>query len=75
MPSTATTATGRSLTSTARAGIADPGYYGFGVLFSDLNDDGWPDIFVANDSTPNLFFRNNRDGTFSEEGLLSPASP
>lgn len=56
---------------TLRAGIKDPGSYGFGVLFSDLNDDGWPDIFVANDSTPNLFFRNNRDGTFVEEGLLS----
>jgi hypothetical protein len=56
---------------TARAGIRDPGHYGFGVLFSDLTDDGWPDVFVANDSTPNLFFRNNRDGTFAEEGLLS----
>jgi hypothetical protein len=56
---------------TARAGINDPGHYGFGVLFSDLDHDGWPDIFVANDSTPNLFFRNKRDGTFSEEGLLT----
>ena len=60
---------------TLRAGIKDPGSYGFGVLFSDLNDDGWPDIFVANDSTPNLFFRNNRDGTFVEEGLLSRSRP
>ncbi len=56
---------------TARAGIADPGYYGFGVLFSDLNDDGWPDIYVANDSVPNLLFRNRGNGTFVEEGLLS----
>lgn len=56
---------------TARAGIRDPGHYGFGVLFSDLDDDGWPDVFVANDSTPNLFFRNRKDGTFAEEGLLS----
>ena len=53
------------------AGIVDPEYYGFGVLFSDLDDDGWPDIFVANDSVPNLFFRNNRNGTFSEIGLAS----
>ncbi len=53
------------------AGIADPGHYGFGVLFTDLDDDGWPDIFVANDSVPNLLFRNNRDGTFSEIGLRS----
>jgi len=52
----------------ARAGIVDPGYYGFGVVFTDLNEDGWPDIYVANDSVPNLFFRNKKDGTFVEEG-------
>ena len=56
---------------TKRAGIIDPGYYGFSVLFSDLDDDGWPDIYVANDSTPNLFFRNQRNGTFVEQALLS----
>jgi enediyne biosynthesis protein E4 len=59
---------------TARAGAMDPGYYGFGVVFTDLTDDGWPDIFVANDSVPNLFFRNRGDGTFVEEGLLSGAA-
>jgi hypothetical protein len=62
---------GRFTDVTVRAGIKDPNDYGFGVLFSDLNDDGWPDVFVANDSTPNLFFRNNRNGTFTEEALLS----
>ena len=56
---------------TQRAGIRDPGTYGFGVIFSDLDNDGWPDIFVATDSTPNLQFRNNRDGTFSEVALFS----
>ena len=56
---------------TRAAGIVDPGLYGFGVLFSDLDDDGWPDIFVANDSVANLAFRNNRNGTFSEIGLAS----
>jgi hypothetical protein len=56
---------------TRSAGIKDPGYYGFGVLFSDLDNDGWPDIFVANDSTPNLLFHNNGNGTFSEKGLVA----
>jgi hypothetical protein len=59
---------------TTSAGITDPGYYGFGVVFTDLNDDGWPDIYVANDSMPNLLFRNKKDGTFVEEGLISGAA-
>lgn len=56
---------------TKPAGVTEPGYYGFGVLFGDLDDDGWPDIYVANDSVPNLLFRNKRDGTFAEEALLA----
>ncbi|MFY9532046.1 MAG: CRTAC1 family protein [Candidatus Acidiferrales bacterium] len=59
---------------TQAARIHDPGYYGFGVIFGDLNEDGWPDIFVANDSTPNFFFRNDRNGTFSEVGLEAGAA-
>jgi hypothetical protein len=56
---------------TAAAGATEPGYYGFGVLFTDLDDDGWPDIYVANDSTPNLFFRNQKNGRFREEALAA----
>lgn len=56
---------------TKAAGIVDPDLYGFGVVFADLDDDGWPDIFVANDSVPNLLFRNNRDGTFTEDALVA----
>jgi hypothetical protein len=56
---------------TQAAGIKDPGYYGFGVLFTDLDNDGWPDIFVANDSTPNFLFHNNHNGTFTETGTTS----
>jgi hypothetical protein len=59
---------------TSKAGIVDPGSYGFGVMFSDLDNDGWLDIYVANDSVPNFLFRNNRDGTFFEAGLASGAS-
>jgi predicted nucleotidyltransferase len=62
---------GKFVDVTRTAGIVDPGHYGFGVLFTDLDDDGWPDIYVANDSVPNLFFRNRRNGTFSEEGVIS----
>jgi hypothetical protein len=56
---------------TKSAGINDPGYYGLGVLFADLDGDGWPDIYVANDSVPHFLFHNNRDGTFTERGLLA----
>jgi hypothetical protein len=62
---------GRFLDVTQAAGVAQPGHFGFGVLFSDLDDDGWPDIYVANDSVPNLLFRNRRNGSFQEEGLLA----
>ena len=46
-------------------------YHGLGVLASDFDGDGWTDVFVACDSTANLFFRNLRDGTFEENGLVS----
>jgi hypothetical protein len=43
--------------------------YAFSVLTADLRNCGWPDIYVACDSTPSLLYRNNRDGTFTEIGL------
>jgi hypothetical protein len=49
------------------AGILDtPGTYGLGVVVADFDDDGWPDIYVANDSTSSALYQNNRDGTFRE---------
>ncbi len=43
-----------------------PGYYGLGVSWFDYDDDGWPDLFVANDSSPNYLYHNNHDGTFTD---------
>jgi hypothetical protein len=43
--------------------------YGLTAVSFDVDEDGWPDIFVAADSTPSLLFMNNHDGTFREEGL------
>jgi len=48
---------------------AAKGSYGLTAVAADFDNDGWPDIYVACDSTPSLLFRNNHDGTFSEEGL------
>ena len=44
--------------------------YGLTAVSLDIDEDGWPDILVACDSTPSLLFMNNRDGTFREEALL-----
>jgi hypothetical protein len=50
-----------------KAGIwKTPGTYGLGVLVSDFDNDGWPDIYVANDSTSSALYKNNHDGTFSD---------
>ncbi len=43
--------------------------YGMTVVAADFDEDGWPDIYVACDSTPSLLFMNNHDGTFREEGI------
>jgi hypothetical protein len=57
------------------AGVAGPKqYYGFTALSGDFDNDGWPDMYVACDSTPSLLYRNKRDGTFEEIGLYSGAA-
>jgi enediyne biosynthesis protein E4 len=53
----------------ARAGIGDPTSKSLGVTILDYNGDGWPDIFVSNDTQPNKLYRNNRDGTFTDVAL------
>jgi hypothetical protein len=55
----------------AAAGIANPEGKGLGVVCGDYDGDGWPDIFVANDRTPDFLYHNNGDGTFTDEALLS----
>ena len=45
--------------------------YPMTAIATDLDEDGWPDIYVASDSTAAIFYRNNRDGTFSDEALRS----
>ena len=52
-----------------RAGVGDPTSKSLGVTVLDYNGDGWPDIFVANDTQPNKLYRNLGNGTFKEEGM------
>ncbi len=54
---------------TAKVGLADPTSKSLGVAVLDYDNDGWPDLFVANDTQPNKLYHNNRNGTFTEEGL------
>jgi hypothetical protein len=54
-----------------KAGVADPASKSLGVAVLDYNGDGWPDLFVSNDTQPNKLYRNNRNGTFTEEGVAA----
>ena len=51
------------------AGLAKSRAYGLTTVAADFDEDGWPDLYVACDSTPSLYYRNNRNGTFTEEGV------
>jgi enediyne biosynthesis protein E4 len=54
-----------------KAGVDDPKhYYGMGAVWGDYDNDGWPDLYVANDAGPNYLYRNKHDGTFEEVGLM-----
>ncbi len=54
---------------TVKAGLGDPTSKSLGITVFDYDSDGWPDLFVANDTQPNKLYRNNRNGTFSENGM------
>src|SRR6267154_1898603 len=50
------------------------GHYSFSVSTLDFDDDGWPDIFVACDSTPSILYHNNHDGTFTDVAVTAGAA-
>lgn len=54
---------------TQKAGLGDKTSKSLGVVIFDYNNDGWPDIFVSNDTQPNKLYKNNGNGTFTEEGM------
>ena len=53
------------------SGVGQKGGNGLGVVTFDYDNDGWQDIFIANDHMPNFLFHNNRDGTFREVGYMA----
>ena len=54
----------------AQAGVSDPkGSFGLGIAWFDANGDGWPDLYVGNDSNANFLYVNRKDGTFKEAGF------
>ena len=56
---------------TKKAGLYDPSSKSLGVALIDYDDDGWLDLFVANDTQPNKLYRNNHNGTFTESAFAS----
>ncbi len=63
---------GRFADVSVESGVAvEKSYYGFTALTGDFDNDEWVDVYVACDSTASLFYRNERDGTFGEFGVIS----
>ena len=58
-----------------KIGVGDANkYYGLGAIWGDYDNDGWLDLYVANDGSPNYLYKNNRDGTFSDVSFESGTS-
>jgi hypothetical protein len=58
-----------------KAGVSDPAkLHGMGVVWADYDNDGWPDLFVTNDSGPNYLYHNLGNGTFEDVGAASGAA-
>jgi enediyne biosynthesis protein E4 len=62
---------GKFSDATHKAGLFDLTSKALGVVTFDYDMDGWPDLFVANDTQPNKLYRNNKDGTFSDKAVMS----
>jgi enediyne biosynthesis protein E4 len=56
---------------TQKAGLGDPTSKSLGIAILDYNDDGWPDIVIANDTQPNKLYVNKKNGTFEERGVAA----
>ena len=56
---------------THKSGLYDPTSKSMGIAILDANQDGWPDIAISNDTQPNKLYINNRNGTFTEKGVVS----
>ncbi|MGC1784611.1 MAG: CRTAC1 family protein [Acidobacteriaceae bacterium] len=56
---------------THKAGLYDATSKSLGIAIFDANQDGWPDIAISNDTQPNKLYINNRNGTFTEKGVVS----
>ncbi len=54
---------------TARSGLFDASSKSLAVTMLDFDNDGWPDLFIANDTQPNKLYRNNHDGSFREQAV------
>jgi hypothetical protein len=62
---------GRFEDATKQAGLEDAGSKGLGITVLDANQDGWPDFVLTSDTQPNKLYINNKNGTFTERGVLS----
>jgi len=61
---------GRFAEVSEKAGVGDTHeYYGLGIAWFDYNADGWPDLYVTNDSQPNYLYENQKNGTFKDVGF------
>ena len=56
---------------TAKAGLSDPTSKSLGIALLDYDNDGWPDLFVSNDTEPNKLYHNNHNGTFTDVAVAA----